>query len=71
MQKKHSKGFFINSSYRRTSALKALIHGLGHHREEKEDSEPPHDFSKSSYSSDKKDAGLHGYKEPMKRAVSI
>jgi hypothetical protein len=71
MQKRHTKGFFINSSYRRTSALKTLLHNLGHHREEKEDSEQPHDFSKSSFSNGKKDASLRGYKEPMKRAVSL
>jgi hypothetical protein len=71
MQKKHAKGFFINSSYRRTSALKALLHGLGHHRDEKEEPEQPHDFSKSSFSSSKQDTGFNGCKDPMKRAVGI
>jgi hypothetical protein len=71
MQKRHAKGFFINSTYRRTSALKTLLHNIGQHQDEEEDSEQPHDFSKSSFSYGNKDADLHGHKDPMKRAVGI
>jgi len=38
MQKKHAKGFFMNSSYRKTRTLKALLHRHGHHKEDSKES---------------------------------
>jgi hypothetical protein len=45
MQKKHAKGFFINSSYRKTCTLKALLHGHGHHKEASKESGDPCQYS--------------------------
>jgi hypothetical protein len=71
MQKKHAKGFFINSSYRRTRALTALIRALGHGREEEGKVPQAQDFSPSPPAPGGKEGVLQPFKEPMKKAVGI
>ena len=34
MQRGHTKGFYFNSSYRKTRGLRSLLHGLFHHKNE-------------------------------------
>jgi hypothetical protein len=36
MQKEHPKGYYFNSSYRKARGLRTLIHGLFHHKRDKE-----------------------------------
>jgi hypothetical protein len=36
MQRGHTKGFYFNSSYRKTRGLRSLLHGLFHHKNEDE-----------------------------------
>ena len=43
MQKKHAKGLFINSSYRRTGLLKTLLQGFQHGGEKEKAQEFPHE----------------------------
>ena len=48
MQRGHTKGFYFNSSYRKTGGLKTLLHGLFHHKREKESDTGDYTYSDSS-----------------------
>lgn len=71
MQKRHTKGFFINSSYRKTRTLKSLLHGLARRQEDEEDVGVVYDYpKKSNLTKSTKDAGDD---DPpgLKKAISI
>jgi hypothetical protein len=68
MQKKHAKGFFLNSSYRKTRTLKSLLRNQqdqGPCPGEAVESPPHPDFSSKSVASSE-DPQVH-----TKKAVSI
>ena len=48
MQRGHTKGFYFNSSYRKTGGLKALLHGLFHHKQEEENDPDDYTYGDSS-----------------------
>ena len=48
MQRGHTKGFYFNSSYRKTGGLKTLLHGLFHHKHEKDSDTSDYTYSDSS-----------------------
>jgi hypothetical protein len=43
MQKKHTRGLFINSSYRRNGLLKTLLHGFQHGWEAEDPQDVPYE----------------------------
>jgi hypothetical protein len=71
MQKKHTKGLFIDSSYRRTRALKALLHGVLHHQGDQASGETFDYSGKPSFTPGKKDARIDNHKDQMKKAASL
>jgi hypothetical protein len=72
MQKKHTQGLFINSSYLRSGLLKTLLQGFRHDQDEDQSAHEPVDCHQSSCQppSLRLERG-EGQKDHMKRAVSI
>ena len=72
MQKKHTKGLFIDSSCRRSALLKTLLHGLRTEQRDGEEESAPYQGEDSPLtSSDQRGPSTENDKIHMKIAASL
>jgi len=71
MQKRHAKGFYFNSSYRRARGIRTLLHGLFQHKHEKEEGGDGDYFysDSSSFDTQEKGAAPHEANKDMKKVA--